>query len=217
MKSLFTKYVWLQLVLSILLLFGGGLIIAFAISGKGDVLKEGLNLVVAVILFIFGLFAILTAFIFESNKTLTNGLLYGSACIALGVFLCIRKLFILEYVVLLLAIFFIVIGVVALGKSILLFAARRRYYMVATIMLLIGAIGITLGIIAIIYESKMVYAFCIVAGVLLVVAGIFEMTMGIKALIGQDKGSKNNKKSSHKTTKKESQQEEIKELDYTKE
>ena len=217
MKSLFTKYVWLQLVLSILLLFGGGLIIAFAISGKGDVLKEGLNLVVAVILFIFGLFAILTAFIFESNKTLTNGLLYGSACIALGVFLCIRKLFILEYVVLLLAIFFIVIGVVALGKSILLFAARRRYYMVATIMLLIGAIGITLGIIAIIYESKMVYAFCIVAGVLLVVAGIFEMTMGIKALIGQDKGSKNNKKSSRKTTKKESQQEEIKELDYTKE
>ena len=64
MKSLFSKYVWLQLVLSILLLFSGSLIIAFAISGRQNVLRDGLNLVVAITLFIFGLFAILNAFIF---------------------------------------------------------------------------------------------------------------------------------------------------------
>ncbi len=114
MKALFNKYVWLQLILSILLLFGGSLIIAFAISGKDDVIKDGLNLVVAVTLFIFGFFAILTAFIFEVNRPLTTGFLYGSACIALGVFLCLRKVFFVDYVVLLLAIFFIVIGGVLL-------------------------------------------------------------------------------------------------------
>ena len=64
MKSLFSKYVWLQLILSILLLFGGAVIIAFAINNNTDVLENALNIVVAVILFLFGLFAILTAFVF---------------------------------------------------------------------------------------------------------------------------------------------------------
>ena len=61
MKSLFSKYVWLQLILSILLLFGGVLIIAFAVSGKEGILRDGLDIIAAVILFLFGLFAILTA------------------------------------------------------------------------------------------------------------------------------------------------------------
>ena len=37
MKSLFSKYVWLQLILSILLLFGGAVIIAFAINNNTEV------------------------------------------------------------------------------------------------------------------------------------------------------------------------------------
>ena len=68
MKSLFSKYVWLQLILSILLLFGGAVIIAFAINNNTEVLENALNIVVAVILFLFGLFAILTAFFFETKK-----------------------------------------------------------------------------------------------------------------------------------------------------
>ena len=99
MKSLFKKYVWLQLILSILLLFGGALIIAFAATNKQNILEDALNIIAAVILFLFGLFAILTSFIFESNKLFTNGLLYGSACIALGVFLCTRELVLLNYLV----------------------------------------------------------------------------------------------------------------------
>lgn len=211
MKTLFNKYVWLQLILSILLLFGGSLIIAFAISGKQDVIKDGLNLVVAVTLFIFGFFAILTAFIFEMNRPLTTGFLYGSACIALGVFLCLRKVFFVDYVVLLLAIFFIVIGVVALGKGIILLASKYHNTGIAVITLLLGVISITFGILSLVFQAEMQKAFIIIGGVLLVAAGVFELVSGIKAMANQNKSGKH-KKTVHKTESKE----EVKELDYTK-
>ena len=55
MKSLFSKYIWLKLILAVLLLFGGALIIVFAVLGKANVLQSGLNIIAAVILFLFGL------------------------------------------------------------------------------------------------------------------------------------------------------------------
>lgn len=212
MKSLFSKYIWLQLILSILLLFGGSLIIAFAISGKESVLRDGLNLVVAVTLFIFGLFAILTAFIFERNRILTTGFLYGSACIALGVFLCAQKFFILEYIVLILSIFFIVIGAVILCKGVILLASKYSNTGLGAAALVIGILCIVAGILSIIYDDKMVTVFCIVAGVLLAIAGVYELVMGIRALTGHARNGRGNKKSSRKASNKE----EIKELDYTK-
>ena len=54
MKSLFNKYIWLQLILSILLLFGGALVVAFAIKDDKNILEDGLNIIAAVILFLFG-------------------------------------------------------------------------------------------------------------------------------------------------------------------
>ncbi len=62
MKSLFSKYIWLKLILAVLLLFGGALIIVFAVLGKANVLESGLNIIAAVILFLFGLFAIIATF-----------------------------------------------------------------------------------------------------------------------------------------------------------
>ena len=107
MKSLFTKYIWLKLVLSILLLFAGVLIIIFVATRNVNLLQDGLDIIAATILFLFGAFAILSALFFENNKAITNGLLYGSACIALGVFLCTKEFILLPYLVLLLSIFFI--------------------------------------------------------------------------------------------------------------
>jgi len=213
MKSLFSKYIWLQLILSILLLFGGSLIIAFAIYGKESVLRDGLNLVVAVTLFIFGLFAILTAFIFERNRILTTGFLYGSACIALGVFLCAQKFFILEYIVLILSIFFIVIGAVILCKGVILLASKYSNTGLGAAALIIGILCIVAGILSIINDDKMVtQVFCIVAGVLLAIAGVYELVMGVRALTGHARNGRGNKKSSRKASNKD----EIKELDYTK-
>ena len=214
MKSLFKKYVWLQLILSILLLFGGALIIAFAATNKQNILEDALNIIAAVILFLFGLFAILTSFIFEPNKIFTNGLLYGSACIALGVFLCTRELVLLNYLVYLLAIFFIVVGSIELINGILLVIKKDKNIPYVIISFVAAVVFITGGILALVFRGDVKIAFCIIAGALLFVAGVYELIFGIREMVAQNK---NKEKKPRKVKKKEEpKQEEIKELDYTK-
>ena len=212
MKNLFSKYIWLQLILAILLLFGGTLIIVFAATGKVSILKDALNIISAVILFLFGAFAILASFLFEPNKIFTNGLLYGSASIALGIFLCTGKFTMIDYLVYILAIFFIVAGSIELIKGVVLAVNKdkRTAYLVATF--LVAVIFITSGILALVFadvNEKVSVVFCVLAGVLLFAAGVFELVMGVKSMINaRNKGEK-------KSTKKEKKSEEIKELDYT--
>ena len=225
MKSLFSKYVWLQLILSILLLFGGAVIIAFAINNNTDVLENALNIVVAVILFLFGLFAILTAFVFETKKYITASLLYGSASIALGVFLCTKQLMLLDYIIYLIAIFLIVVGAIQLFKAILLTVKKQKDQLALIIITYVLAIlFIAAGILAIVFRDNLKtglnIAASIIVGVLLLVAGGYELYLGIKAIVGKNKTNapkvKNNKK--HKKEEpapEEAKQEEIKELDYT--
>ena len=226
MKSLFNKYIWLQLILSILLLFGGALIIAFAIMGKEEILQDALNIIAAVILFLFGGFAILATLVFEQDRYFTNGLLYGSACIALGVFLCMKEMILLNYLVYLLAIFFIVIGAVELIKAIILVTRKEKNVPAIVISFIAAAIFIAGGILALIFKENVKIAFCIVAGVLLFIAGAFELFIGIKTMIGSSGGGKKKKKKKDEEHPLEPQeareticaidnQEEAKELDYT--
>ena len=228
MKSLFNKYVWLQLILSILLLFGGAVIIAFAINNNTEVLENALNIVVAVILFLFGFFAILTSFVFETKKYITVSLLYGSASIALGVFLCTKQFMLLEYLIYLIAIFFIVVGAIELLKAILLTVKKEKDKLALIIITYILAVlFIAAGILAIIFRDNVKDVLNIVAsvivGVLLLIAGGYELVLGIKALIS------NKKKANQVVEEKkeepanevqpeqpeEPKQEEVKELDYT--
>ena len=225
MKSLFSKYVWLQLILSILLLFGGAVIIAFAINNNTDVLENALNIVVAVILFLFGLFAILTAFVFETKKYITASLLYGSASIALGVFLCTKQLMLLDYIIYLIAIFLIVVGTIQLFKAILLTVKKQKDQLALIIITYVLAVLFSaVGILAIVFRDNLKtglnIAASIIVGVLLLVAGGYELYLGIKAIVGKNKTNapkvKNNKKHNKKEpAPEEAKQEEIKELDYT--
>ena len=216
MKSLFSKYVWLRLILSILLLFAGTLIVICAASKKQNILQEGLDIITATILFLFGSFAIISSLFFESNKAITNGLLYGSGCIALGVFLCTDKFHLLPYLVLLLAIFFVVIGSVELIKGILMVAQKFKNTTYIIFTFAAAVIFITGGILAICYQGKATTALCIIGGVLLIICGIYQMVTGIKEM-----ADKNNKKPSgnrpvKKATQKKEQKKEVKEIDYTK-
>ena len=213
MKSLFSKYVWLQLILSILLLFGGALIIVFAILNKQNVLEEGLNIIAAVILFLFGLFAILASFLFETNKMFTNSLLYGSACIALGIFLCLGKLVLLEYLVYLLAIFFIVIGVLEVIKGIILIVKKDKRLPVIIVAFILASMFIAGGILAIIFNTEVRIVFCIVAGVLLFAAGVYLLFVGIKTLSEQNKAKE--KKPRKRKSQEPAKEQEVKEIDFT--
>ena len=212
MKSLFSKYVWLRLVLSILLLFAGTLIVIFALSNKQQLLQDGLDIIAATILFLFGLFAILSSFFFETNSAVTNGLLYGSACIALGVFLCTDRFQLLGYVVLLLAIFFVVIGTVGFIKGILMIATKFKNTAYIVITFVVAALFIAGGILAICNQGKATTALCVIGGVLLIICGAYQMIMGIREMSAKKKGNKPTKKSAPKKEEKK----DVKELDYTK-
>ena len=225
MKSLFNKYIWLQFILSVLLLFAGALIIAFAIKDgeEGTILIKGLNIIVAIILYLFGLFAIVASFAFEPNKVITNGIIYGSASIAMGVFLCTDKLIILDYLVYLLAIFFIVIGAIEIIKALILLIKKAEKLFILVISLIIGAVFIAGGILSIIFSDKVRIVFCYIAAVLLILIGLYLLVTGVIYLIGGIKGNKGNKpakKEKEKKNKEKSVDEEVEyeapqELDYS--
>lgn len=209
MKSLFAKYIWLKLVLSILLLFAGTLIIVFVATKNVNLLQDGLDIIAATILFLFGAFAILSALFFESNKAVTNGLLYGSACIALGVFLCTKEFILLPYLVLLLSIFFIVIGGVEIIKGIALIVGKFKSILIIVLVFLAGAAFIAGGILALNNRANATDALCIATGVLLVLSGIYQMVTGIRVMTVKNDIEKSGKENKKQTKK------EPKEIDYT--
>ena len=219
MKSLFNKYTWLQLILSILLLFGGSLIIIFAAMGKMNILEDGLNIIAAVILFLFGLFAIVASFAFEGDKIISNGIIYGSASIAMGVFLCIKEFLLLDYLVYLLAIFFIVVGAIELIKAIILVVKKSEKRLTIIFAFIFAVIFITGGILAIIFKENV----RIIAGVLIFLVGAYLLFTGIKEMIGQAKSKKKagkdkkikDKKEEEKPFDEEVEYEAPQELDYT--
>ncbi|NLB49144.1 MAG: hypothetical protein GX813_04850 [Erysipelotrichia bacterium] len=233
MKNLFSKYIWLQLILSILLLFGGALIIIFVAMGKDNDLKDALNIITAVILFLFGIFAIVAAFVFEPKKVFTNGLLYGSASIAFGVFLLTKELILLDYLVKLLAIFFIVVGGVELLKAIVLTIIDRKKLAGIIIAYIVSAIFIAIGILALLpvsFHDVIKQGFSVIAGVLLLAAGVYQLVAGIIIMVGSVKkapaeASVPAKKKGRRSKKEkiidseaeieEGKEPEIKELDYT--
>lgn len=235
MKKLFSKFVWLQLILSILLLFGGVLVIVFAVKNE-DFLKQALNIIVAVILFLFGGFAILTTFIFERKSAISYAIIYGSASIALGVFLCMKQdkgLYILDYLVYLLAIFFIVIGAIELIKAVVMTIKVKPKVYILVLAYTISVLFIAGGILSLIFADKVQTVFCIIAGALLCLLGVYELVEGIKEMIVQVKNATNKqekqqpeKKEEEKVVSEQPQEEqpevieqqpepEIKELDYT--
>ena len=226
MKSLFNKYIWLQFILSVLLLFAGALIVAFSIKDgdEGTILIKGLNIIVAIILYLFGLFAIVASFAFEPNKVITNGIVYGSASIALGIFLCTDRLIILDYLVYLLAIFFIVIGAIEIIKAIILLVKKAEKLVILIISMIFGAIFIAGGILSIIFSDKVRIVFCFIAALILIAIGLWLLITGIMTLIGGIKGKSNKpvKKEKEKKSKQKENQfdEEVEyeapqELDYT--
>ena len=235
MKKLFSKFVWLQLILSILLLFGGVLVIVFAVKNE-DFLKQALNIIVAVILFLFGGFAILTTFIFERKSAISYAIIYGSASIALGVFLCMKQdkgLYILDYLVYLLAIFFIVIGAIELIKAVVMTIKVKPKVYILVLAYTISVLFIAGGILSLIFADKVQTVFCIIAGALLCLLGVYELVEGIKEMIVQVKNAANKqekqqseKKEEEKVVSEQPQEKqpevieqqpepEIKELDYT--
>ena len=187
MKSLFNRYAWLQLILSALLILGGATIIIFALNGNQDVLADALNITIAVILFLFGGFAILASFIIGAKKIISLGLIYGSFSIALGIFLCAKELVLLEHLVYLLSVFLIVFGAVELVKAVISTIFRLQSVVVLVFTYLISVIFIVGGILSVIYRQNITQVFCVAAGAMIALVGVFLAVLGVKILIENNK------------------------------
>ena len=119
----------------------------------------------------------------------------------------------------------IVVGAVELLKAIILTVKDRKQLTLIIISYVIAVLFITAGILAIVFRDKIKDVLnivtCILAGVLLLLAGGWELYLGIKALVSKNKnGASKEKKKSKKddqvvATQQEQPKEEIKEIDYT--
>ena len=184
MKNLLNKYIWLQFILSILLIFGGTIIIVFATNEKTtDYLANVLNITVAVIFFLFGGFAIVASYIFGAKRVINLGFLYGSISIALGIFLCAKEIILLDHLTYLLSLFLIVFGAVELIKAIFSTIFRLQSTVIIVISYIFATLFLVAGILSIIYREKITTVYCIIAGAVIALAGLFLLGLGIKIVI----------------------------------
>ena len=134
-----------------------------------------------------------------------------------------KKLILLDYLVYLLAIFLIVVGALELIKAVIITAKKDKVPAIV-ITYIVAAIFVAAGILALIFNEKVRIAFCIVAGVLLFIAGVYELIMGVRLMVEQNKNKGGNRKPAKRNKKADPEPEpepepkqEIKELDFTQE
>jgi uncharacterized membrane protein HdeD (DUF308 family) len=191
MNSLFEKYKWLKYVIGALIISLGVLIIVLACLALGR-LQDIINIVVAVSLLIIGLILLIVCLLYESHKGFTLALLFASISITSGVVLLVGRFGLHEslstnLIVYIISLATLVFGVAALVKGISLIVYKERKGLIA-LMLIVGIVGITLGILGLCFANKLATelatAAYILLGVLLVAAGVLFIAF---AIIGQKK------------------------------
>ena len=126
-----------------------------------------------------------------------------------------RELILLQFLVYLLATFFIVIGAIELIKAIALITQKHDKKGIIVLTFIIAIVLIAGGIMALIFKEEVRLAFCIIAGALLALLGVYLMVTGIKEMAKQAKGKKKPQPAKGKEKKKTTPKEEIKEIDYS--
>ena len=156
MNTLFKKHEWLRLLFGALLVGVGILITVLAFINKNGV-NTALNIILAVILFVLGGLLAIVSIFSETKIIMTSGIVYGAFLISLGVAILIIQNFVSTLLVILLAVFLITFGGLSIFKGVTLAIYRAKWYWYVGLFLL-GAVGITFGILALIYKDIAVQA-----------------------------------------------------------
>ena len=176
-NSLFNKYIWLRLIFGILLAIAGIIIIVLAIVNK-DGISTALNITMAILLFLLGGTIAILSILSDTRVLMTGSLLFGAFLIALGVTILVVQNFVSTLLVILLAVFLITFGALCIVKCItfIIYHAKWLWYVA---LFLLGAVGITFGILALCYKDISFIATFIVVGVSLLAAGIVLIVLSI--------------------------------------
>ena len=182
MGKLFKKYKWMQIFLGCLLLVAGIVTIIIDFINVGT-LTTVLSIIIAVVLFTFGIFAFLVCLMEDSPQYFTATMGYASLMIALGVVLCIQHQFIGSVILYFVAVSALAFGIAELIKSVVLIKMHGRTSYIA-LGFVLAALGITLGIVCLCLQKQsvilqIVYLF---VGCIFIAAGTMEVVYGVKLL-----------------------------------
>ena len=175
MNSIFEKHKWLKYVFGSFIVAIGILIIILAGVNVGKI-QDVVNIVLAVALLVLGLFFLFTNLFNESHKGFAPTLLFSAVLLAAGITLLVLK-FALNFgfdqkdTVYAISILTLVFGAVSLTKGISLIVYKEKISLIL-LMFLVATLGITLGILGIVFADKLVVATYIILGIIVVVFGI---------------------------------------------
>ena len=178
MGNLFKRYKWMQLFLGILLIVAGIVTIVISFINMG-ILSTTLSIIIAVVLFAFGGLILLSTFLEDKGNNYSTAIIYASLLIALGVILCIRNTLIQEVILYLVAVFCIAFGASQIIRGIIAIKYHAKP-IVIILCFLLGAIGITLGIVSLCCQGTMMQIIYILVGALFIISGLVETIYGIK-------------------------------------
>lgn len=178
MKELFIRHKWIGVILGILLVIAGVATIVFAAIDSNTV-DEALSIIIAVTLFIVGLFYLIAGTLESLSHFYSSSFVYGGVYIALGVILLVNTAIVPQVMAYTLSIVMIAIGTIYLIRGILCIVNKMDKLIIIT-SLSIAPIAITLGILSLIFQSVLVVVIYVVCGIIITTAGVVETIIAIK-------------------------------------
>ena len=173
MNAIFEKYKWLRVVLGALVIAFGIAVIIIALAAPGEVGKV-INIVVAVSLFIFGAFLLVTSLLAETHKPITSALLMSALIITTGVLVLLMRftfhINLTGLLVYLITVFLVVFGSIALAKAVFLIVYKQKVIFIV-LMFILAALGIASGLVGLCFAGNLVDASYILLGVFMIAIG----------------------------------------------
>ena len=146
------KFKWMLIVYGIVLMFTGVLTTVFALTNPG-LINNVISISVGVGLCIIGAMHLVTALITKTSEFFTSSLLLGSIAIACGVVFFLKRDLISQFLIYFVGVFLLSIGTVSIVKAILFIVYKQRGSWI-TFYILLAALAITLGVLALIYHGE---------------------------------------------------------------
>ena len=198
MKSLFTKYKWMQLVYGTLMLIAGIMVIVFAIQDKNNITKW-LSIVVSITLFAYAFALVITGiFTLQTRKRVFDpAFIFASIFIAVGVLLLIKYPIIGEFITIFVATLLVSMGGVSLINGFLLVLYKKKIRWMV-LFFSISAICITLGVLAFVFKEEATPIIYIGLGIAMAITGVIQIIIGTAILREENKKERAAKKSNSK-------------------
>ena len=191
MKTLFMKHKWMQLVYGILLAVAGVLLIVFAINDQKNV-ATWLSVIAAITLFIYALALLFTGIFSLKDRYFDLAFIYAVVFIAIGVVLLCNTEIISQFITVFVATLLCGLGAVEVGEATaMVFFKRPKPFIV--IFYLLGAIFITLGVLAFAFKNQVEQIIYVSVGILICITAVLEMILGVRGIFTASKEAKEEK------------------------